>query len=92
MLSDDRVRPHHNQGRAPASPPLGQHDPEQPILTTESRTLDVAFQGAQLLTEREVFQCDGLVSAAGQSDGSEEKSESRQHALSWRQSITESTG
>ena len=46
----------------------------------ELRALDGARQGGQLLTKREVLKRDRPVSAADQSDRSEENDERRQHA------------
>src|SRR2546426_3396337 len=72
MPSDDRVRLHDDQGAAPVPPGFGEQDPKEPIARAKLRSFCCARQGGQLLTEREVLERDRPVSAAHQSDRSEE--------------------
>ena len=55
-----------HERRAPVPPRLGQHDPEQPVAPPELRTRDAAPKRMELLTEREVFEDQLVMSAAGQ--------------------------
>ena len=69
---------HHGVGldeherRAPVPPGLGHHDPKQPISLPELRTADTAPQRIELLAEREVFEDQLVMSAAGQPDRTNE--------------------
>jgi hypothetical protein len=63
--SDNGVRLHNDQDRAPVRPRFGQHDPKQPIPMAENRTLATAFRRVQLLTKRQVFECDGAMGSPG---------------------------
>ena len=69
-----------SKARAPVPPRLGEEDPKQSVRRAELRTFDRARQHGQLLTEREILERDGPVSAADQSDRSEEHDQRRQHA------------
>ena len=80
MPSHHGVGLHDDQGGAPVPPTLGEEDPKQSVRRAELRTLDRSRQHGQLLTEREIFQRDGPVPAADQSDRSEEHHQRRQHA------------
>ena len=70
--------PHHgvglddDQGGAPLPPPLGEEDPKESVPRAEFWALDRTRQRGQLLTEREILERDRPVSAADQSDRSEE--------------------
>jgi hypothetical protein len=63
MPSDNRVRLHDDQGRAPLRPRLSEQHPKQSIARAEWRMLDGAPEDGQLLTQRHVLQRDGSVSA-----------------------------
>jgi hypothetical protein len=84
MPTHDSARLHEEEGCAPVPPGLGQDDPEQSIPPAESWTLTAAFQGVELLPERQVFKRDRSVSAARQSDRPEEYDKGLQHAVSCR--------
>jgi hypothetical protein len=72
------VPPHHgvgmhdDQGGAPLPPSCGKDNPKEPVPGTELWALDRARQRGYLLTKREIFQRNCLVSAADHSDRSEE--------------------
>ena len=68
MPTHDRVGLHDDQGRSPILPRLGEQDPEQSIARAEVRTPDRAAENRQLLTQRQVLERDGSVSASNQSD------------------------
>jgi hypothetical protein len=55
-----------HQRRSPAMPKVGQEDPECPVTALEARTPDGALQGFQLLPQRDVFEDQFLMPAAGQ--------------------------
>jgi hypothetical protein len=61
-----------DQGGAPFRPCLGEEDPKESVPRAEFWTLDGARQRGQLLTEREILERDRPVSAADQSDRSED--------------------
>jgi hypothetical protein len=69
-----------DQGSAPVPPHVDQPDPKQSISGAKKRTCARARQGGQLLTQREILQSHGSMSAADQADGSKEDDERRQHA------------
>src|SRR2546425_5969634 len=50
------LRPHHLQGSPPALPEPGQHDPEEPVDSRQSRPRLARLPHGQLLPKREVFQ------------------------------------
>jgi len=72
------VPPHHgvglddDQGGAPLPPRLAEEDPKESVPRVEFWSLDRTRQRGQLLTEREILERDRPVSAADQSDRSEE--------------------
>ena len=82
MPADHRLGLHDHQGRAPIPPGLGGQDPKQPIGCAERRPPDRAPEHGQLLTERQVLDYDGAVSAAEQRHRAEHHDERGQHALS----------
>src|SRR4051794_33017393 len=51
--SDDSFRLDHDQSGTPVAPKPGQTGPEESIRRGQARSLDRAFQNAQLMTERE---------------------------------------
>jgi hypothetical protein len=69
-----------HQGGAPLAPSLGEEDPEESVPPAEPRVRDGSGQHGQLLTEREILERDGPVSAADESDRSEEYEQGRQHS------------
>ena len=77
---------HHGVGldeherRAPVPPRLSQHDPKQPISPPELRTGDAASQRMELLAEREVFEDQLVMSAAGQRQRANHYNDHLQHA------------
>jgi hypothetical protein len=71
---------HDDQGGAPLPPPFGEEDPKEAVPHAEPWVVDRARQRGQLLTKREIFERDRPVSAADQSDRSEEYEQGRQHA------------
>jgi hypothetical protein len=71
---------HNDQGGAPVPPTLGEDDPKQSVRRAELRTFHRSRQHGQLLTERKIFQHDGSVPTADQSEGSEKHHQRRQHA------------
>src|SRR6266852_6795168 len=84
MPAHDRVRLHDDQDRAPISPRLGEEHPKQSISRAELRTPDCAPKDGQLLTQRQVLERDGPVSATDQPERSEQYDNRSQHALSCR--------
>jgi hypothetical protein len=76
----DRVGLHEHQCGAPLPPPFGEEDPKEAVPHAELWAVDCARQRGQLLTKREIFQRDCPMSAADQSDRSEEYEERRQPA------------
>jgi hypothetical protein len=77
---------HHGVGldeyerRAPVPPRFGQHDPKQPISRPELRTGDAASQRIELLAEREVFEDQLVMSAAGQRQRANDDNDHLRHA------------
>ena len=69
-----------DQGGAPLRPCLGEEDPKDSVRRAKFWALDRARQRGQLLTEREILERDRPVSAADQSDRSEEYEERRKHS------------
>jgi hypothetical protein len=84
MPAHDRVRLHDDQGRAPISPRLGEEHPKQSISRAEWRTADCTPKDGQLLTQCQVLERDGPVSATDQPERSEQYDNRSQHALSCR--------
>ena len=84
MPSQDRVRLHNDQGRAPIAPRLGEQHPKQSVALAELRTLDGSSQDRQLLTEGHVLKRDGAVSVTDQPERSEQYDKRGQHASSCR--------
>jgi hypothetical protein len=78
--SDHGIGLHDDQGGAPVPPTLGEEDPKQSVRRAELRTFHRSRQHGQLLTERKIFQHDGSVPTADQSEGSEKHHQRRQHA------------
>jgi hypothetical protein len=72
MPPQHRLGLHDHQGGAPLAPPLGQEDPKESVPPTELWALTRSGQRGQLLTECEILERDGSVSATEQSDRSEE--------------------
>jgi hypothetical protein len=64
MPTHDGVRVHNDQDVAPIPPRVGEQHPKQAIPVTERWPLDGPPERGQLLTEREVLERDGSVSAA----------------------------
>jgi hypothetical protein len=77
MPPDEGIGLHDDQGGAPFPPSLSEEDPKESVPCSEAWALDRARQRGQLLTERVIFQCDYPVSAADQSDRSEEHHQRR---------------
>ena len=75
----DRLGPHDEHGGAPLAPRLGEEDPKESVPRAEPWARTRAPQGGHLLTEREILERDGPVSAADQSDRSKEHDQCRQH-------------
>jgi hypothetical protein len=71
---------HDDQGGAPVPPRLGEEDPKESVARVELWALGRAPPGGQLLTEREILERDRPMSAADQTDRSEEYDQRRQHA------------
>ena len=71
MPAHDRVRLHDDQGRAPILPCLGEDHPEESISRAELGTPDGAPKDGQLLTQCQVLERDGAVSATDQPERSE---------------------
>ncbi len=80
MPAHDRVRLHDDQGRAPISPRLGEPHPKQSISRAELRTLDRAPTDGQRLTQRQVLEHHGSVSATDQPERSEQYHKRGQYA------------
>ena len=78
----DGVCLYHEQGATPASPGPGEHDPEESIARSKTRSLGGACQRSQLLTKRDILKRDGPVPATDQSDRSENHDQRRQHERS----------
>jgi len=78
--SDYGIGLHEDQGGAPVPATLRQEDPKQPIRRAETWTCDRSLQHRQLLTECKIFQRDGPVLGADQSDASQEHHQRREHA------------
>jgi hypothetical protein len=74
------VRLHDDQGRAPISPRFGEQRPKQSIFRAQSRTSDRAPKDGQLLTQRQVLEHDGSVSATDQPEGPEQYDQRGQYA------------
>ena len=80
------VPPHHgiglhdHDGGAPLLPRLGEKDPKESVPRTELWAPGRTRQRGQLLTKRESLERDRPVSAADQSDRSEEHEQRRQQA------------
>jgi hypothetical protein len=70
---------HDHQGGPPLPPPFGEHDPKEAISWAELRAFMGTRQCSQLLTKRQVLKGHRSVSAAHQSDRSEENDQRRQH-------------
>jgi hypothetical protein len=79
--SDHGIGLHDDQGGAPVPPALGEENPEQSVRRAELRTFPRARQRGHLLTECEILKRDRPVSAADQSERSEEYKERRQHVV-----------
>jgi hypothetical protein len=77
---------HHGVGldeddrRAPLPPRLSQRDSEQPVPPPKRRTGAPAFQRAELLAQGEVLEDQGMMSATGQRQRSDEDNEYLQHS------------
>ena len=84
MPAHDRVRLHDDQGRAPLSPGLREEHPKQSISRAELRTPDGAPKDGQLLTQRQVLERHGPVSATEQPERSELYDNRSLHLLSCR--------
>ena len=78
MPAHDGVCLHHEQGATPASPGPGEHDPEESIAQSKTRSLGGACQRSQLLAKRDILKRDGPVPATDQSDRSENHDQRRQ--------------
>ena len=55
MPAEDRLRLDEDQGRLPASPSVGEQDPEHSVRPAETRPLHLALQGSQLVTQRKIL-------------------------------------
>jgi hypothetical protein len=75
----DGVGPHDEQGRAPRWPGLGEEDLKESVPRAELWAPDRAGQRGHLLAEREILERNCPMTAADQSDRSEEDDHSRQH-------------
>jgi hypothetical protein len=72
------------QRRAPLPPRAGEQDPEEPIPWTERQACPRARQHGQLLPKGQVLKGNRSVSAAHQTDRSENDDQRRQHTVSCR--------
>src|SRR5450759_4467792 len=72
------------QRRAPLPPRAGEQDPEEPIPWTERQARPRARQHGQLLPKGQVLKGNRSVSAAHQTDRSENYDQRRQHTVSCR--------
>ena len=80
MPSQHSIRLHKHQGRAPFTPPHGQHHPEESVSRSKFRSRDGALQGGQLLPKGHVLEGDRSMAAAGYDDRSEYDEDRGQHA------------
>jgi hypothetical protein len=71
---------HDHQGGAPLPPRVGEQDPKEPIRRAELRAFTDTRQRGQLLTKRQVLKGNRSVSAADQTDRSEQYDKRCQHA------------
>lgn len=72
MPPQHRLWLHDHHGGTPLPPRAGEHDPKEAISWAELRAFTDTPQCSQLLTKRQVLKGDRSVSAAHQSDQSEE--------------------
>jgi hypothetical protein len=84
MPPHDGVRVHDDERCAPTSPCAREADPKQAIARANLRPLAGARQRRQLLTQRQILQCDGTVSAAEQAEQPKDHDQRRRHAVSCR--------
>ena len=80
MPSHHGVGPDEHERRAPAPPRLCQDDPKQPVARPERRPGAPAFEGVELLAEREVLEDQFAMAAAGQRQRTNENKDDFQHA------------
>jgi hypothetical protein len=80
MPPHDGVRLHEHDRRAPVPPASGQGDPKQSVARLEGRAFGRAFQGRQLLAQREVLQDQFLMSTERQHQRAANHDEHLQHA------------
>ena len=71
---------HDHQGGAPLPPRVGEQYPKEPISWVELRAFTDTRQRGQLLTKRQVLKGNRSVSAADQTDRSEDYDRRCQHA------------
>ena len=81
MPSQHGVRLDEHQCGAPAVPGAGQKDPEQPVLFLEVRSSPGAMQGTKLVPERDVFEDQFPMPAAGQGQRSRDQYDHVQHPV-----------
>src|SRR5262245_17683106 len=84
MPAHDGVGLHDEQGAPPVPPGFREQNPKESITRSKLRAFCSARERGHLLTEREVLECDGAVSAANQSDRSENNDQRCQHVSSCR--------
>jgi hypothetical protein len=80
MPSDDGVRLHDNQRRAPISPTSRKGNPKESVGCPEAASLRSA-EGRQLLPQRKVFQDEFLVAAERQRECADDHDEQLQHPV-----------
>jgi hypothetical protein len=73
LPADDRVRPHVDQGSAPAVPDKGQPNPEEPIKGSQYRSLTFSLEGCELKAESGILYRNGSIPAHQESNESESR-------------------
>jgi hypothetical protein len=80
MPSHNGIGLDQHQRRAPVSPELRQHDPEEPIACLQTRALRCTFGSEQLLPQGQILQHHVLVSTACQRQPAADQNQEFQHA------------
>lgn len=83
--AERRVGLDEHQRGTPSCPDRGKSDPEQPIALAKTRSSDRAFQGVELLSQRDIFENQLVMSTARHSQRAAEQQNHFQHAvILWR--------
>jgi hypothetical protein len=80
MPAHDGGRLDEYQRRPPPRPDGGKGDPEQPISLPKTRSYDRAFQGGELLPERDILKNQLVIPTAGDSRRATEQQNHLYHA------------